>query len=98
VQWHVGKTDVFPVRLLVYGADRPSLLADIAKGIASTRANIRSAGIAAEDRMARGAFLVEVPNLRVLQEVMAAIGRVKGVSRVDRQSPVRERGGAGSDE
>ena len=98
VQWHVGKTDVFPVRLLVYGADRPSLLADIAKGIASTRANIRSAGIAAEDRMARGAFLVEVPNLRVLQEVMTTIGRVKGVSRVERQSPVRERGGAGSDE
>ena len=98
VEWNVGKNDVFPVRLLVYGTDRPSLLADIAKGIASTRANIRSAGIAAEDRMARGAFLVEVPNLRVLQEVMAAIGRAKGVTRVERQAPGRERPAAGGDE
>ncbi len=91
VEWNVGKEDRFPVRLLVYGTDRPSLLADIAKAIAGTHVNIRSAGMAGEDRLVRGAFLVEVPNVRVLQEVMNAVRRVKGVSRVERQVQMRDR-------
>jgi GTP pyrophosphokinase len=90
VEWHVAEDELFPVRLLVYGTDRPSLLADIAKAIAATRVNIRSAGMAGEDRLARGAFLVEVPNLRLLTEVMGAVRRVKGVSRVERQVQMRE--------
>ena len=90
VDWDVTDDQSFPVRLLIYGTDRPSLLADIAKAIAATRVNIRSAGMAGEDRLARGAFLVEVSNLRVLTEVMGAVRRVKGVSRVERQVQMRE--------
>src|SRR5215831_18657806 len=90
VEWDVAEDQLFPVRLLVYGTDRPSLLADIAKAIAATRVNIRSAGMAGEDRLARGAFLIEVANLRLLTEVMGAVRRVKGVSRVERQVQMRE--------
>jgi GTP pyrophosphokinase len=90
VDWDVAPDQLFPVRLLVYGADRLTLLADIAKAIAATRVNIRSAGMAGEDRLARGAFLVEVPNLRLLTEVMGAVRRVKGVSRVERQVQMGE--------
>jgi GTP pyrophosphokinase len=91
VEWNVGKDDRFPVRLLIYGTDRPALLADITRAIAATHVNIRSAGMAGEDRMARGAFLVEVSNVRVLQDVMNAVRRVKGVTRVERQVQMRDR-------
>jgi guanosine-3',5'-bis(diphosphate) 3'-pyrophosphohydrolase len=70
---------------VVYGLDRTSLLADIAKAIAATQLNIRTAGMASEDQTARGMFVVEVPHLTKLQEVMAAIRKVRGVTRVERR-------------
>jgi GTP pyrophosphokinase len=82
VEWDARPGEVFPVRLVVYGQDRTSLLADIAKAIAATKVNIRSAGIASEDKTARGVFVVEVPHLPRLRE---AIRGVKGVARVERR-------------
>ncbi len=94
VDWDAAPNQTFPVRLLVYGHDRTSLLADIAKAIAATRVNIRTAGIASEDKTARGMFVVEVPHLARLREVMQAVRKVKGVSRVERrQRFVRTRPG-----
>jgi GTP pyrophosphokinase len=85
VEWDAGRGETFPVRLVVYGHDRTSLLADIAKAIATTQVNIRTAGMASEDQTARGVFVVEVAHLAKLQEVIAAIRKVKGVSRVERR-------------
>jgi GTP pyrophosphokinase len=85
VEWDAEIGETFPVRLLIYGNDRTSLLADIAKAIAATQVNIRSAGIASEDRTARGVFVVEVPHLAKLHEVMTAVRRVNGVTRVERR-------------
>ncbi len=85
VEWDVSLDHKFPVRLLVYGHDRNSLLADIAKAISLTSVNIRSAGVASEDRRARGVFVIEVPHLAKLQDVMHAIRRVSGVTRVERR-------------
>ena len=102
VEWDTGLGETFPVRLVVYGHDRTSLLADIAKAIAATQVNIRTAGMASEDRTARGVFVVEVPHLSKLNEVMKAIRAVKGVTRAERRqrlvrsSPPRR--AAGDDE
>ena len=85
VDWDAGLGETFPVRLLVYGQDRPSLLADIARAIASVPVNIRTAGMASEDRTVRGVFVVEVQNLARLNEVIAAIRRLPGVTRVERR-------------
>jgi GTP diphosphokinase / guanosine-3',5'-bis(diphosphate) 3'-diphosphatase len=85
VDWDAGIGETFPVRLVVFGQDRPALLADIAKTIATTAVNIRSAGMASEDRTARGVFVVEVPHLAKLHEVMQSIRKVAGVSRVERR-------------
>ncbi len=93
VEWNTRPDEVFPVRLIVYGSDRPGILADITKVIGALKVNIRSAGMASEDRTARGVFLVEVPNLRKLQETLSAIQRVKGVARVERQ---QQSGGGGA--
>jgi GTP pyrophosphokinase len=94
VEWDAGIGETFPVRLVVYGNDRTSLLADIAKTIATTQVNIRTAGMASEDRTARGVFVVEVPHLAKLQQVMEAIRKVKGVTRVERRQRIVRRPGA----
>ena len=88
VDWDAGRGETFPVRLVVYGQDRTALLADIAKAIAATQVNIRTAGMASEDQTARGVFVVEVAHLGKLQEVMGAIRKVKGVSRVERRQRI----------
>ena len=88
VDWDTRLNDTFPVRLVVYGHDRTSLLADIAKVIAATAVNIRSAGMASEDRTARGVFVVEVPHLAKLNDVMHAVRRVPGVARVERRQRI----------
>jgi GTP diphosphokinase / guanosine-3',5'-bis(diphosphate) 3'-diphosphatase len=88
VEWDTARNETFPVRLVVYGQDRPALLADIAKTIAATQVNIRTAGMASEDQTARGMFVVEVPHLAKLQEVMTAIRKLKGVTRVERRQRV----------
>ncbi|HVP39493.1 MAG TPA: bifunctional (p)ppGpp synthetase/guanosine-3',5'-bis(diphosphate) 3'-pyrophosphohydrolase [Candidatus Saccharimonadales bacterium] len=84
VTWDARLDETFPVRLVVHGQDRPSLLADIAKALAAEKCNIRTAGMSASDGSARGTFLVEVSNRRHLQEVLAAVRRVRGVSSVER--------------
>jgi len=91
VDWDAGRGETFPVRLLVYGQDRTSLLADIAKAIATAQVNVRTAGMASEDKTARGMFVVEVPHLARLQEVIQAVRRVKGVTRVERRQRMLRR-------
>ena len=88
VEWDTTRGETFPVRLVVYGQDRTSLLADIAKAISSAQVNVRTAGIASEDQTAKGMFVVEVPHLSKLQEVMQAVRKVKGVTRVERRQRV----------
>ena len=85
VDWHAAPDDSFVVKLSIYGVDRKSLLADIAKAIATTNTNIRTAGIKARDRNAQGAFVVEVRDLSHLRTVMRAIERVEGVEAVERE-------------
>ncbi len=88
VEWDARVGETFPVRLVVYGTDRTALLADIAKAIAATSVNIRQAGMAMEDKTARGVFVVEVPHLAKLGDVMAAIRGVRGVTRVERRQRI----------
>jgi GTP pyrophosphokinase len=102
VEWDARVGETFPVRLVVYGHDRSSLLADIAKVIAAAQVNIRTAGMASEDKTARGVFVVEVPHLAKLHEVIAAVRAVRGVTRVERRQrlvraapPRRASGGEG---
>ena len=85
VEWDARTGDTFPVRLVVSGTDRPSMLADLAKAIAATGVNIRTAGMQSEHHTVRGVFVVEVPHLAKLQEVISAMRRSPGVTRVERR-------------
>lgn len=87
VEWDVDVGEKFTVGIRVYGEDRPSLLADIAQSIADTETNIRMADIGAEQLAAAGIFQIEVRDLKHLGEVVKAISRVKGVTKVERARP-----------
>ena len=85
VEWDARPTDTFPVRLVISGHDRPSLLADIAKVLAASSVNVRTAGMQSEHRTVRGVFVIEVPNAARLHEVMTALRKLPGVNRVERR-------------
>lgn len=99
VEWDSREGDTFPVRLVITGKDRSSLLADIAKAIAAVGVNIRTAGMQAEDHTVRGVFVVEVPHVAKLNEVMNAIRKLPGVQRVERRQRLLKPspGGRGED-
>jgi GTP pyrophosphokinase len=95
VEWSSAAEESFAVKLSVFGADRTSFLADIAKAISTTNTNIRTAGIKANDKNARGAFVVEVRDLAQLRRVIQAVEQVPGVEGVEREQVFgRPRGGA----
>ena len=89
VDWDAAPEDSFVVKLSVFGEDRKSLLADIANAISATNTNIRTAGIKANDQRARGAFVIEVRNLKHLREVIQAVEKVAGVEAVEREQVFR---------
>ncbi len=100
VEWDSRPSDTFPVRLTISGQDRPSLLADLAKVLAASGVNVRTAGMQAEDRTVRGVFVIDVPNAGRLGEVINALRKVQGVSRVERRLRITHppRRSAGGDE
>jgi GTP pyrophosphokinase len=85
VEWDVEGKNSFLVKLVVLGADRQGFLADIAQAISHAKTNIKSADMESELDHARGTFLVEVKNLRHLQDVIRAVRRIRGVTKVERQ-------------
>jgi GTP pyrophosphokinase len=85
VEWDTKPSETFPVRLVIEGSDRSGLLADIAKVINSVGVNIRTAGMQSEHHVVRGVFVVEVSDTKRLREVVEAIRRLPGVTRVERR-------------
>jgi GTP pyrophosphokinase len=86
VEWDVGETTKRPVRIAVYiGRDRPGLLAEITSAISSRQGNIIKAEITVtEDRKGLNYFVVEVADLRQLQDIMQGIREVKDIANVER--------------
>ncbi|HUM15110.1 MAG TPA: bifunctional (p)ppGpp synthetase/guanosine-3',5'-bis(diphosphate) 3'-pyrophosphohydrolase [Candidatus Nitrosotalea sp.] len=86
VEWEAGESTKRPVRIAVYiGRDRPGLLAEITSAISSRQGNIIKAEITVtEDRKGLNHFVVEVDDLRQLQDIMQAIREVKDIANVER--------------
>jgi GTP diphosphokinase / guanosine-3',5'-bis(diphosphate) 3'-diphosphatase len=86
VEWDGGEPAKRPVKIAVYiGHDRPGLLAEITAAISSRQGNITKADIVVtDDRKGINNFVVEVDNLRQLQDIMQAIREVKDVFNVER--------------
>ncbi|MGH7415266.1 MAG: ACT domain-containing protein, partial [Candidatus Rokuibacteriota bacterium] len=86
VEWEEGEPTKRPVRIAVYiGRDRPGLLAEITSAISSRQGTIIKAEITVtEDRKGLNHFVVEVDDLRQLQDIMQAIRDVKDIANVER--------------
>ena len=86
VEWDVAEAVTRPARIAVYiGRDRPGLLAEISAAISSREGNITKAEITVtEDRKGINHFVVEVADLKQLEEILQAIREVKDVIKVQR--------------
>ena len=86
VEWDVEEPAKRPVRIAVYiGNDRPGLLSEITGAISSRNGNITKAEVTVtDDRRGINNFVVEVADLRQLQEIMNAIREVADVINVER--------------
>jgi GTP pyrophosphokinase len=86
VEWDVEEPAKRPVRIAVYiGNDRPGLLSEITGAISSRNGNITKAEVTVtDDRRGINNFVVEVADLRQLQDIMTAIRLVPDVMNVER--------------
>jgi GTP diphosphokinase / guanosine-3',5'-bis(diphosphate) 3'-diphosphatase len=86
VEWDVAEPPKRPVRVAVYiGADRPGLLSEITGAISSRNGNITKADVTVtDDRKGINHFVIEVSDLRQLQDIMSAIREVPDVINVER--------------
>ena len=86
VEWDVAEPAKRPVRIAVYiGNDRPGLLSEITGAISSRNGNITKAEVTVtDDRRGINNFVVEVSDLRQLQDIMTAIRLVHDVINVER--------------
>jgi GTP pyrophosphokinase len=86
VEWEDGEAAKRPVKIAVYiGQDRPGLLAEITGAISSRQGNILKAEVTVtEDRRGLNHFVVEVEDLRQLQDIMQGIREIRDVMNVER--------------
>jgi GTP pyrophosphokinase len=86
VEWDVTSEQVFLVRLVLGLENRKNLLRDVTQAISETETNICSASVDGDQSTGTGQFVIQVKNLRHLNEVIRKIRGVPGVLSVDRSS------------
>jgi guanosine-3',5'-bis(diphosphate) 3'-pyrophosphohydrolase len=85
VEWDSTKEYSYPVRIRIYSEDKKGLLGEISNSISSHEANIKNARVdTTEDKRAISTFEVEIRDLNHLNKVIKALGKIKGVQRVER--------------
>ncbi|MBI5869174.1 MAG: bifunctional (p)ppGpp synthetase/guanosine-3',5'-bis(diphosphate) 3'-pyrophosphohydrolase [candidate division Zixibacteria bacterium] len=86
VEWDVMSDQVFLVRLVLGLENRKNLLRDVTQAISETETNICSASVDGDRSTGTGQFVIQVKNLRHLNEVVRKIRGVPGVLSVERSS------------
>jgi len=86
VEWDVTSDQVFLVRLVLGLENRKNLLRDVTQAISETETNICSASVDGDKSTGTGHFVIQVKNLRHLNEVVRKIRGVPGVLSVERSS------------
>lgn len=85
IDWQADSDQDFIVRLLVTGTDRKGMLADLTTAITETGTNIRSATTKTREFEFTAVFLVEVKDLKQLNQIINSLKRIRGVDRVRRK-------------
>jgi GTP pyrophosphokinase len=85
VRWDQSQDLVRSVGIRIFCSDRPGVLANLTNVISESGLNINQVNARVEDKgHAVCVFRVGINNLDQLQQVMMKIGRIKGVSKVER--------------
>jgi len=86
VEWDVTSDQVFLVRLVLGLENRKNLLRDVTQAISESETNICSASVDGDQSTGTGQFVIQVKNVRHLNEVIRKIRGVPGVLSVERSS------------
>ena len=85
VEWNTEKDDTYPVKIKVSSYDRLGLLADVATSISKHGANIINVNsVVRDNKMVDSFFTLAVKNTDQLEQVLAAIKKVKRIIEVQR--------------
>ncbi len=84
VTWDTAPDQTFTVKLIIHASDRKNLLMDLSNVLSVTNTNIASGDFDAENDLARVTLVVEVRNLNNLEKIIKALGKVRGVQKIER--------------
>jgi len=84
VTWDTAPEQTFTVKLIILASDRKNLLMDLSNVLSVTNTNIASGDFDAENELARVTLVVEVRNLNNLEKIIKALGKVRGVQKIER--------------
>ena len=84
VEWNVGKTDSFVVRLKIIGEDRKHFLKDITESISDLNINLVSVDIRAKEGLATGLFILQIRDTRQLERITNKIKMISGIIELQR--------------
>ncbi len=85
-EWEVKEESLYTVEISIELDDRKGMLAAVAAAIAKESVNIAGGSISTANSRAVNSFSIQVNDLEHLQRVMDSIGRIKGITKVERKA------------
>ena len=85
-QWPVSSEPptAYPVKLTVYCDDRFGMLKSITSVIGDAKSNIRNIGARTENSQASVEIVLDIADLKHLEQIMAGLRKIPGVHEVQR--------------
>ena len=84
VEWDVGRSDIFNVRLKVESIDRKGMLREITEVISSSNINITSVDMKVKDALSTAFFIIQINNIKQLDRIINKVIKIPGVDNVER--------------
>jgi len=84
VDWNVREKQTYPVRIKVVCDDRKGILTEVSSMISSFDVNISYAQVETNDLIATCNFVIDVNNLKQLNQIVLAIKQLKAVKTIER--------------
>ncbi|MEQ8203601.1 MAG: ACT domain-containing protein, partial [Smithellaceae bacterium] len=84
VNWDVREKHTYPVRIKVVCDDRKGILTEVSSIISSQDVNISYAQVETNDLIATCTFVIDVNNLKQLNQILVAIKQLKAVKSIER--------------
>ena len=84
VEWDVGRTDVFNVRIRVESIDRKGMLREITEVISGSNINIASVDMKVKDALSTAFFIIQINNIKQLDRIIKKVIKIPGVENVER--------------